>query len=141
MRLRPWTDADEASVSALLAPDSDPLWAGQAHLLHGPAREGERWRRTLVACAGSRVVRAGTVARNPVHAGRYACAIEVAGDQRRQGIATALLDALRAVRPEPLPLAAKVRESDGRHGASGRRSAPGSTSAAAASASTWGRVS
>ncbi len=112
MRLRPWTAADEAPVTALLAPDSDPLWATQGHLMHGADRDGERWRRTLVACEGNRVVAAGTLARNPVHAGRYAGAIEVAGDRRRRGIATALLGALRGLRPEPLPLAGKVRESD-----------------------------
>jgi len=112
MHLRPWTDADAASVAALLTPDSDPLWAAQGHRLHGPAREGERWRRTLLACEGNRVVGAGTVARNPVHAGRYPCAIEVAANRRRRGIATALLTALRELRPEPLPLAGKLRESD-----------------------------
>ncbi|MDQ1743866.1 MAG: hypothetical protein QOE23_2205 [Pseudonocardiales bacterium] len=60
MRLRPWTAADEAPVTALLAPDSDPLWAAQGHLLHGADRDGERWRRTLVAREGNRVVAAGT---------------------------------------------------------------------------------
>lgn len=112
MHLRPWTDSDADPVAALLAPDSDPLWAAQGHHLHGPAREGERWRRTLLACEGDRVVGAGTVARNPVHAGRYPSAIEVAADRRRRGIATALLTALRELRPEPLPLAGKIRESD-----------------------------
>lgn len=112
MEIRPWTDSDAAPVAALLAPDGDPLWASQGHLLHGPARDGQRWRRTLVARQADRVVGAGTVARNPVHAGRYAGAVEVAGDQRRRGVATALLTALRALRPEPLPLAGKIRESD-----------------------------
>lgn len=112
MELRPWTDSDAVPVAGLADPDDDPLWAAQGHRLHGPPREGERWRRTLVACDGSRVVGAGTIARNPVHAGRYAAAIEVAADRRRRRVATALLAALREVRPEPLPLAGKVRESD-----------------------------
>jgi GNAT superfamily N-acetyltransferase len=112
MKLRPWTESDAAPVAGLLTPDSDPLWAAQGHLLHGPARDGERWRRTLVAHEANRVVGAGTVAANPVHGGRYSCAIEVAHDQRRRGIARTLLTALRELRPEPLPLAGKIREAD-----------------------------
>jgi GNAT superfamily N-acetyltransferase len=112
MQLRPWQEPDAAPVAALLAPDSDPLWAAQGHVLHGPARDGERWRRTLVACHQDQVLGAGTIARNPVHAGRYACAVEVATAWRRRGVATTLVEALRELRPEPLPLAGKIRESD-----------------------------
>jgi GNAT superfamily N-acetyltransferase len=112
MDLRPWTESDAASVSALLDPGGDPLWAAQGHRLHGPARDGERWRRTLLACHRDQVVGAGTVACNPVHAGRYPCAVEVTAGWRRHGVATALVQALRELRPQPLPLAGKIRESD-----------------------------
>ncbi|HST47134.1 GNAT family N-acetyltransferase [Jatrophihabitans sp.] len=112
MELRPWQQHDAAAVAALLDPDGDPLWAAQGHALHGPAREGERWRRTLVACHRDQVLGAGTVVRNPVHAGRYAGAVEVATGWRRRGVATALVRALRELRPEPLPLAGKIHESD-----------------------------
>src|SRR4051794_27741925 len=112
MEVRPWQERDAAPVAALLEPGVDPVWAAQGHLLHGPARDGKRWRRTLVACHRGQVLAAGTLARNPVHAGRYACAVEVAAGWRRRGVATTLVRTLRELRPRPLPLAGKIRESD-----------------------------
>jgi GNAT superfamily N-acetyltransferase len=112
MILRPWHDDDALAVASLLDADSDPLWAMQGHRLHGSARDGQRWRRTLVACDQGRVIGAGTLVRNSVHGGSYPCAVEVAADRRRKGVATALIRALRDLRPQPLPLSGKVRERD-----------------------------
>lgn len=110
--LRPWLDGDEAAVDSLLDPDSDALWRSQGHGLHGHDRDGAAWRRTVVALKSDVVVGVGTVARNRVHAGRYSVAVEVAAGQRRHGLGTLLLNAVRDLRPEPLPLAGKVRERD-----------------------------
>lgn len=48
-RIRPWRDGDEAGMAGLLDDRPDPVWAAQAHRLHGPDRAAPRWRRTLVA--------------------------------------------------------------------------------------------
>lgn len=110
--LRPFAIEDESALACLIDDDSDPLWVAQGHRLHGPARDGERWRRTLLADSDGRLVGAGTIARNRIHPGRYNLAIEVAAPYRRRGIGGVLLAALRELRPEPLPLATKLRESD-----------------------------
>jgi GNAT superfamily N-acetyltransferase len=110
--MREWTAADVAAVDALLDADPDPLWAGQGHRLHGPPREGKRWRRTLVAEEHGEVVGAVTLGRNYVHPARYSCAFEVGPAHRRRGLGRQLVAAARELRPEPLPLSAKVREHD-----------------------------
>jgi hypothetical protein len=105
--LRPGDDLD-----GLLDDGLDPLYVVQAHQLHGPARDGARWRRTLVAVRGERVVGAVTAVRNRVHPHRYPLAVIVAREHRREGIATALVGAVRELRPEPMPLEVKLRPAD-----------------------------
>lgn len=115
--LRPWEPRDAGTLDTLLDADADPLWVAQHHGLHGPDRDGERWRRTLIATTGGDgaedvVVGAATIARGSVHPDRYSCAIEVHPAWRRRGAGRALLAAVRAARPAPLPLVSKVRPSD-----------------------------
>jgi GNAT superfamily N-acetyltransferase len=112
MRTREWTDGDGPAVDALLDPEPDRLWAGQGHRLHGPPREGERWKRTWVGEQGDAVVGAITLGRNYVHPARYSCAVEVAPASRRNGLGRQLIEFARDHRAEPLPLAVKVRERD-----------------------------
>lgn len=109
--IRPYRVEDQDAVDGLLDADSDPLWVGQGHQLHGEATGGERWRRTWVAEIAGRVVGAVTVARNRVHPGRYSLAVEVGADARGQGIGRRLVEHARREAPEPLPLAAKLRPS------------------------------
>jgi len=111
-QIRPFTAADQPGVDALLDPDPDRLWAAQGHRLHGEARDGDRWRRTLVAERAGQVVGAVTVASNRVHPGRYNLAVEVAAGSRRRGMARALVERARLQAPLPLPLAGKVRPAD-----------------------------
>lgn len=115
LTIRPWRAGD--AVDALLDADADPLWVAQGHALHGPDVDGVgpggvRRRRTLVAHLGTDLVGAATVATNAIHAGRLSCAVEVAAPHRRRGIGRALL---AAVRPQPLPLAGKVRPGSAAH--------------------------
>lgn len=123
--IRPYTDADQPRIDALLDADADPLWVAQGHRLHGAVREGERWRRTLIAERAGRVVGAVTVARNPVHPGRYSLAVEVDPAARRRGLGRRLVERARFLVPERLPLAAKLRPADSAglallHGLGGR---------------------
>ncbi|MEH3078757.1 MAG: GNAT family N-acetyltransferase [Quadrisphaera sp.] len=110
--LRAWKPSDAPAVADLLDPDADPLWVAQCHALHGPPRDGERWRRTLVAEVEGRVVGAATVARNRVHPDHCSGAVDVHPAWRRRGIGRRLLTAVRASRPEVRPLASKLRPSN-----------------------------
>ena len=85
LRLRPWEPGDAGALDALLDADADPLWVDQLHGMHGPDRDGQGWRH------------------------RCSCAIEVHPDRRRRGVGRALLAAVRAARPDPLPLTSKLR--------------------------------
>jgi GNAT superfamily N-acetyltransferase len=114
---RPWTvrsyrEEDQSAVDGLLDASSDPLWVAQGHRLHGQARDGERWRRTLVAERSGEVVGAVTIARNLVHPGRYNLAVEVAATSRGRGVGFTLIEQARRLAPEPKPLAAKLRPAD-----------------------------
>ncbi|SDG31826.1 GNAT family N-acetyltransferase [Klenkia brasiliensis] len=105
--VRPWQPGDD--LDGLLGAGADPLWVAQGHALHGEDRDGDRWRRTLVAVEDGEPVGAVTVARNRVHPGRWIVSIEVAPARRRRGLGTLLLDLARELRPDDRPLSAKVR--------------------------------
>lgn len=111
VQIRPY-EADQPGIEGLLDSGSDRLWAAQGHRLHGAARNGQGWRRTLVAEIDGRIVGAVTVARNRVHPGRLNLAVEVGAAQRGRGVGRTLVEHARRLRPEPLPLAAKLRPSD-----------------------------
>jgi hypothetical protein len=110
--IRRYSVADQPAVDALLDARSDRLWVAQGHRLHGEARDGARWRRTLVAETSGRIVGAVTVARNRVHPGRYNLAVEVGAGSRRGGVGRRLIEHARRLTPEPLPFGAKLRPTD-----------------------------
>lgn len=111
-QIRPYDEGDQSGIEGLLDADSDRLWVAQGHRLHGAARDGQGWRRTLVAEIAGHLVGAVTVARNRVHPGRYNVAVEVDAAQRGRGVGRTLVERARRLVPEPLPLAAKLRASD-----------------------------
>jgi GNAT superfamily N-acetyltransferase len=108
--IREYRDGDD--FEALVDDGMDPLYVTQAHRMHGESRDGERWRRTLVATDGDRTIGAVTAIRSRLHPGHYMLAVEVARDRRREGIGTALVDAIRPLRPEPYAFMAKLRPED-----------------------------
>uniref|UniRef100_UPI0013A6F8BB GNAT family N-acetyltransferase n=1 Tax=Mycolicibacterium llatzerense TaxID=280871 RepID=UPI0013A6F8BB len=112
--LRSWSTKDEAHLDSLLSADVDPLWREQFHGLHGPDRDGTDWRRTRVAVDDhDRMVGCASIVHNPLHPGRFPCAVEVVPAWRRRGIGTALLDTVKELRANVShPLSTKVRASD-----------------------------
>jgi GNAT superfamily N-acetyltransferase len=110
--VRPYCERDQSSFDGLLDASSDRLWVAQGHRLHGPSRDGDRWRRTLIAEHAGAVVGAVTIARNLVHPDRYNLAVEVAAESRGQGVGFTLIEQARRLAPEPMPLAAKLRPAD-----------------------------
>jgi GNAT superfamily N-acetyltransferase len=113
VQLRRYAETDRVAIDGLVDADSDPLWVAQGHTLHGPhLDDGPRWRRTVVAEVDGRVVGAATVGSNRVHTGECNLAVEVAAAHRRRGIATALVENVRTLRREPVPMASKLRPDD-----------------------------
>lgn len=110
--IRPYGPGDRSGVDALLDADPDRLWVSQGHPLHGEPRDGERWKRTLVAEVDGSVAGAVTVARNKWHPSRYTLAVEVGAAHRRTGLGTALVDAARPLCPQDLEFSSKVRGAD-----------------------------
>lgn len=109
LRIRDWQDGDE--FDHLLDDDPDPLWVGQQHRFHGEPREGDRWRRTVVAEQDGAIVGAGSLLFNDLHPDRYPTSIEVAPTHRRLGLGRELLAELLELRPDrSRPLESKVRE-------------------------------
>jgi GNAT superfamily N-acetyltransferase len=113
VKLREFAAGDEDAVAALLDDAMDPLYVQQLHPLHGAALDdGPRWRRTLLAESGGRVVGAVTGATNRIHPGRYTLAVEVVADRRGEGIGRRLVEAARELRPRPLPYGTKMWPDD-----------------------------
>jgi GNAT superfamily N-acetyltransferase len=112
--LRSWSSDDEAHLDSLLSADVDPLWREQFHGLHGPDRDGTDWRRTRIAVDDrDRMIGCASIVQNPLHPARFPCAIEVAPTWRRQGVGTALLNAVKELRGTvSRPLSTKARASD-----------------------------
>ncbi len=97
--LREYRAGEQQGVDALIDEDTEPLFALQGHPLQGPAREGERWRRTVVAELDGMVIGAATVARNKWHPSYTTLIVEVAAAHRRRGLGTELSRAARELRP------------------------------------------
>jgi len=114
VQFRQWREQDAVQVGSLLDADADAVWVSQFHALHGPAREGREWRRTLVAVdAVDRLIGCATLTESLLHGGRLPCAVDVAPRARRRGIGRALFEEMKALRPDGvLPLSTKVRQRD-----------------------------
>ncbi|MDQ2839094.1 MAG: GNAT family N-acetyltransferase [Actinomycetota bacterium] len=110
--LRPFQTSDASQLDSLLDAEPDPLFRAQGHRLHGADRDGDRWRRSLIAERDGRLVGVVSAARNPVHPGRYSCAVEVSTAARRQHLGRMLLAEIQTLLPERLPLSGKVRPGD-----------------------------
>ena len=98
LTIRPWEERDREAVAALVAASTgdDPIARTHA-AVHGPtcAAPGHV-SRTLVACVGDLVVSAGTVWESWFHPARWRISLQVEPRHRRQGIGSAMLDALAA---------------------------------------------
>jgi ribosomal protein S18 acetylase RimI-like enzyme len=111
--IRPYQDDDRAGIDALVDDSTPPIYVWKQHSLHGPDRDGARWRRTRVAVGPSgSVAGAVTVVRHSIHTGQYALVVEVAPAHRRQGLGRRLVAEARELRPEPLPLVVQIVGSD-----------------------------
>ncbi|ASO20035.1 GNAT superfamily N-acetyltransferase [Actinoalloteichus hoggarensis] len=110
MWIRPWAVEDTAEVAAITASgELDVLWA-QGRALFGPPRDGEHWRRTIVAEVDGMVVGAGALLSPRFHPRRLWVYVEVSSAARRRGIGAALVAGLRDLAAaDGRPLRAKVR--------------------------------
>ncbi|TDE90443.1 GNAT family N-acetyltransferase [Occultella glacieicola] len=97
MALRDWRDGDEVAVADALGPAATPQ-AALGRALLGPGTH-QPWRRTVVAEAGGAVVGAGAVSESGLHPDRLWLYVEVVPGQRRHGVGTALVSALREEAP------------------------------------------
>ena len=112
MRIRELAPADMPGLAVLLGDADHPDHRLFGAHLHGPPLDGGgRWRRTVVASAGDRVVGAVTAARSRLHPGRLLGAVHVAPDHRRRGLARDLLGRIRKDAGRR-PLAGRVRAGD-----------------------------
>ncbi len=109
--LRDYRPGDQQGVDALIDDDTEHLFTLQGHPLHGPARDGERWRRTLIAELDGLVIGAATVARNKWHPTYITLIVEVASAYRRRGLGTELSRAARDLHPAS-SFYTKIKEKD-----------------------------
>src|SRR5215211_4125540 len=108
VRIHPYADADAVGLAGLWDGEVPSLGSGS----HGADRAAPRWKRTLVAQEGDRLVGVATVGQNWAHPGWYSAAVDVAPGHRRQGIGRAMLAALRGLPPAPKPLLGKIWADD-----------------------------
>lgn len=102
--IRPYLPADQLALTALLDPDAGEIWERQFFPLHGATGT-----QTLVAQQAGKVVGAVSVGQNPLHPTGIACAVDVHPAYRRQGIGTALLQAMRQASGDSRPFRTKVQ--------------------------------
>jgi GNAT superfamily N-acetyltransferase len=79
--------------------------------MHGPDRDGDRWRRTVIAKLDGQVVGHGTVALSAGNHEFCFCEVEVDEDYRRLGIGTAIFAELSRRTPERFTIATRVMRS------------------------------
>lgn len=95
LEIRPWQEGDDLALLEIWqAPRNE--YEEQQRALFGPDTDGP-FSRTLVVTASGVPIAAGSVVASTLHPTRLWSYIEVAADHRRQGIGTALMDALREV--------------------------------------------
>jgi GNAT superfamily N-acetyltransferase len=95
MRIRSYEVGDGVAGVVAGAYRGDPALGAMSLGLHGPARDGEAWRRTVVAVDGDDVVGVGSAAASRQHPGSAPVAVVVSPRRRRNGIGSALLAAVR----------------------------------------------
>ena len=93
--IRPWQEGDDLALLEIWNSARNEVEERQRGLF-GPDTDAP-FSRTLVVTASGVPVAAGTVVASLLHPTRLWSYVEVAADHRRQGIGTALLDALREI--------------------------------------------
>ena len=92
--IRPWRAGDDRALAQVLPDPGSPAQLAARALLREPGEEPLT--RTVIAVVGSVVVGAAALAASPAHPGRAWVHVEVAPEERRRGVGTALLDAVAA---------------------------------------------
>jgi GNAT superfamily N-acetyltransferase len=107
VRIVEWQARHRGGLERLLGPPDDLL--RQSRPVFGPAVDGPRWRFTLVAEADGEPVGSAVAFVPRWHAQRVWISVEVADGRRREGIGSALLEAVRErCRSDGRPLRGKV---------------------------------
>ncbi len=92
--IRPWRDGDDRALAQVLPDPGSPAQLAARALLREPGESPLT--RTVVAVVDSVVVGAAAVAASPAHPGRAWVHVEVAPEERRRGVGSALLEAAAA---------------------------------------------
>lgn len=92
--IRPWRDGDDRALAQVLPDPGSPAQLAARALLREPGESPLT--RTLVAVVDSVVVGAAAIAASPAHPGRAWVHVEVAPEERRRGVGSALLEAAAA---------------------------------------------
>lgn len=92
--IRPWRDGDDRALAQVLPDPGSPAQLAARALLREPGESPLT--RTLVAVVDSVVVGAAAIAASPAHPGRAWVHVEVAPEERRSGVGSALLEAAAA---------------------------------------------
>ena len=92
--IRPWRDGDDRALAQVLPDPGSPAQLAARALLREPGESPLT--RTVVAVVDSVVVGAAAIAASPAHPGRAWVHVEVAPEERRGGVGSALLEAAAA---------------------------------------------
>ena len=95
--IRPWRDGDDRALAQVLPDPGSPAQLAARALLREPGESPIT--RTVVAVVDSVVVGAAALAASPAHPGRAWVHVEVAPEERRRGVGSALLEAAAAEAP------------------------------------------